>query len=195
MEGGLLIEVRRENGALAGGQDNHREQSRLAGISDVLGQQELSGCTVVNLDEGEWTGRGDDGESVGVECNHDGWMSPAPVRGPRSGPVTSRPGCRFRGAIRRGPGQGFVRWPASGHNQGSSRSCGGIGLSAGTQPQRGAVSLMVRVMASIEGGPNGQGVPGMGWEGDATASRIKCRPVGFRTAYRNPGASVRHLGP
>lgn len=163
MKGGLLAEVRRRDGALAGGQDNQREGVGLAEFSDVLGQQELSRGPVVDLDKGERTGRGDDGEGKRVECNHDGWMSPAPVRGPRSGPVTSRPVDGFA-VLSAGDRSGFIRWPASGHDQ--RGPAGPVEASAYLlvhNPNGGRCLWYESRRFHKVKGPNGQRVPGLGW--------------------------------
>jgi hypothetical protein len=62
-----------------------------------------------------------------------------------------------------GAGSGLIRWPASGHDMVSSRSRGGVDITylLVHPATRWRVSLMVRVVASIEGGRTAK-VPGMG---------------------------------
>jgi hypothetical protein len=92
----------------------------------------------------------------------------------------------FRGAIRRGAGSGLIRWPASGHDMVSSRSCGSVDIThlLVHPATRWRVSLMVRVVTSLKG-PNGQGARD-GLEGDATASGIK-----FETCRTREGSQPR----
>lgn len=132
MGAGLVPVTSGPDGTFAGGQDNNRELGRCM-VREVLGQQELSGGAVVDLHQGDRSGRGDDAEGVGWKGKHGVDVS-SPVRG--QGVRAS--GLDWQGVgfavLSAGDRSGFIRWPASGHDILFGRSCGGVEyhLSAGT---------------------------------------------------------------